>query len=266
MADTRLQNLSASTTLNSNDSVLIISSSGQSKQNVSTFAKNIDFNDLSGKVSSLTANDDNSAIQAFPKASISSAVDLDNVYIGDFTCKTLSYLTNAPSGLTAPVRITVYSRTRDGLSDPDALTSTMHRTQEIVDANGKVFARQMKRTSGGTVTWTAWQDRTYGATMLQESKDNTVSSTDTIVRAARTWYGRTAKVSLRPAGHFLVLINQTAIYLGWFAGDPVEVNFTRVGGEGGVTATASLFGTVLTITASQNAAITVLYFNGEKVN
>ena len=104
----------------------------------------------------------------------------------------------------------------------------------------------------------------YATTMINTSRYEGYAAPDTIVRAARTWYGTTCKVKLNPTGHFLVLINHTRIYLGWFAGSPVQVNFTSIAGDG-VTATASLSGNELTITASQNAAITVLYFNGYRM-
>lgn len=109
-----------------------------------------------------------------------------------------------------------------------------------------------------------YTDASYAETTLLASKNYGTASVDTVMRAARLWWGSSLKVKLNPIGHFLVLVNQTAIYLGWFAGSPATVNFTRVGGTGGTTASASLSDNVLTVTASENAAITVLYFNGEK--
>ena len=108
-----------------------------------------------------------------------------------------------------------------------------------------------------------YTDASYAETTLLASKNYSTASVDTVMRAARLWWGTTLKVKLNPVGHFLVLVNQTAIYLGWFAGSPVTVNFNRVAGSG-VTVSASLSNNVLTITASESCAMTVLYFNGEK--
>ena len=105
----------------------------------------------------------------------------------------------------------------------------------------------------------------YATTMINTSRYEGYAAPDTIMRAARTWFGTQCKVKLQPVGHFLVLINHTRIYLGWFAGSPIEVNLTSIAGDG-VTATAALNnGNELTITTSSKAAITVLYFNGYRM-
>lgn len=105
----------------------------------------------------------------------------------------------------------------------------------------------------------------YATTMINTSRYEGYAAPDTIMRAARTWYGTQCKVKLQPVGHFMVLINHTRIYLGWFAGSPIEVNMTSIAGDG-VTATAVLNnGNELTITTSSQAAITVLYFNGYRM-
>ena len=104
----------------------------------------------------------------------------------------------------------------------------------------------------------------YAVTMINDSRYPGYAAPDTIVRAARAWWNNTLKVKLKPIGQFAVLINHTGLYQGWFAGSPVTVNFERVAGSG-VTATATLVDDELTITTSENCAITVLYFNGYRM-
>lgn len=102
----------------------------------------------------------------------------------------------------------------------------------------------------------------YAIKMLNASRYTGFADPDTIVRAARLWFGTNLKIKLQPVGHFLVLVNQTSMYLGWFAGTPVEVNLTKIAGTDNITLTTVLTDDELSITASTQCAITVLYFNG----
>lgn len=115
--------------------------------------------------------------------------------------------------------------------------------------------------SSGTISLSAANVKSALGTDTYSGSGNT----DAIVKRAFQPWGSTLKVRMHTSGHFLVTIDNDTMYVGWIAGNPVGVNFTKVNPEsGGATASASISGNDITITCSGEHSICCWYCNGVK--